>query len=385
MRMSRVKRGKKRKKRLLLCSVALFSLFIAGTLAYVGIGKPQEKKVENSNIDKGNEEINDREVIKKNESKEIIITAAGDCTLGNDSNFNRNTSFNKVIELSGNDYGYPMQNVKDIFANDDYTIVNLENVFTDSSNKRNKGPGIAFHFKGPKEYAKILTEGNIEGVTVANNHSFDYGEQGFKDTIKALDEEGIEYCGEDYKILKEIKGIKIGFLGYKAWSESEELKEEIKEDIEDLRKQGAKIVIPYFHWGIERDSKPNKVQVNLARHAIDSGADMVLGSHPHVMQSLENYKGKLIIYSLGNFSFGGNSNPSDKRTFMLQVKYKFENESLVGTEYKVIPATVSSVTNKNDYIPTTTDGQDSEKILNYLNQLSPTLNGEIKNDFWTIN
>ena len=153
----------------------------------------------------------------------------------------------------------------------------------------------------------------------------------------------------------------------------------------NLENQGAEVVIPYFHWGIERSYEPYDVQQNLARFAIDNGADAVIGSHPHVIQSMENYKGKLIAYSMGNFCFGGNSNPPDKRTFILQLKANIEDDKLVNFEYKVLPAMVSSRSDRNDYIPTLATGENKANILKTLNELSPTLNGNIKDEFFDMN
>lgn len=335
----------------------------------------ESKTVEQNIPENVNEEI---------EKREILITSAGDCTLGTDTNFGYEGSFTYELDIYNNDYSRIMSNVKNIFENDDYTIVNLETTFTESNLKADKGSGVVYHFKGPKEYVNILTSSSIEGVTVSNNHIYDYGEEGFKDTINTLTENNIDYCGEGYKILKEIKGIKIGFLGYQGWIDSNELRDTIREDIQELRENGAQIVIPYFHWGVEKLFEPIETQINLARYSIDNGADMVLGSHSHVIGTLENYKGKLIAYSLGNFSFGGNFNPSDKRTFILQSKFDLENDEIVKIQHKIIPALISSVEYKNDYIPTIADDKIKEEIISTLNELSPTIKGAITNDFFTL-
>ncbi|MGM9978710.1 MAG: CapA family protein [Clostridium sp.] len=335
----------------------------------------ESKTVEQNIPENVNEEV---------EKKEILITSAGDCTLGTDTNFGYEGSFTYELDIYNNDYSHIMSNVKNIFENDDYTIVNLETTFTESNIKADKGSGIVYHFKGPKEYVNILTSSSIEGVTVSNNHIYDYGEEGFKDTINTLTENNIDYCGEGYKILKEIKGIKIGFLGYQGWIDSNELRDTIREDIQELRENGAQIIIPYFHWGIESSFQPIETQINLARYSIDNGADMVLGSHSHVIGALENYKGKLIAYSLGNFSFGGNFNPSDKRTFILQSKFDFENDEIVKIQHKIIPALISSVEYKNDYVPIVASDEIKEEIISTLNEVSPTMKGAITNDFFTL-
>lgn len=380
------RKRRKRKERIIkktIMALTIISVGIVGTVyVYIDLSS---KKINYKKGDSNSEVIKEKDK-EITENKEIIITAAGDCILGTADALNKKTSFNEAMKASGNDYSFPMKNFYDIFSNDDYTMVNLENTFINESKnlKPEKEAGKKYYFKGPSEYSKILSEGSIEGVNIANNHIYDYGEIGFEDTLKALGDSNIEYFGEGYKVLKDIKGIKFGFLGYQGLKDTEELKEKIKEDIEELKIAGAKIIIPYFHWGQEKHNKFNETQRELGRYAIDLGADMVLGSHPNVIQGMENYKGKIIVYSLGNFSYGGNSNPKDKRTFVFQVKYKFQDENLVKTEYKVIPATVSSLTNKNDYSPKVAEGAEGEKILKDLNALSENLNGEIKNEFWEL-
>lgn len=382
MRKKRKKEEVFKRRRIAVISSLLFIVCCSGVVVFK-LNSDKDKSIDTSkNIDEKPSE-KPAEEVKKVEKKEVLITSVGDCTLGTDTNFGYSTSFNAEVANAGNDYSTIMKNVKDIFENDDYTLANLETTFTDAKEKKDKGAGTTFHFKGPKSFVNILTKGSIEGVTVANNHIYDYGKKGFEDTIQTLDEADVDYCGEGHKIIKEIKGIKFAFLGYQAWADTKEIREEIKSDIEDCRDEGATVVIPYFHWGIERAAKPYDVQTNLARFAIDSGADMVLGAHPHVIQSMENYKGKLIAYSLGNFSFGGNSNPSDKRALMLQSKFKFENDELKGIEYKVIPTSISSTSSRNDYRPTPYKSSTKEEVLKYVNSLS-NLNGKIDDEFFAL-
>jgi len=355
----------------------------------------EPKNINNFNVQKveANSEISDeiKEVTQENKredtivkepiKKTICISFAGDFTLGTDTKFAYDSSLPASFINSGINYSYFMQNVSSRFSQDDYTLVNLETTFTDSEVKAPKHGDIFYNFKGPKDYVRILTNGSIDGVTIANNHIYDYGKQGIKDTVNTLKKNNIDICGEGYKILKDIQGIKFGFLGYTGWEYSNELKTKIINDINELKNQGAEVVIPYFHWGIERSYEPYDVQQNLARFSIENGTNAVVGSHPHVIQSMEKYKGKLIVYSMGNFCFGGNSNPLDKRTFILQFKANMEDDKLVNFEYKVLPVMISSRSDKNDYIPTLATGENKTNILRTLNDLSPTLNGNIKSEF----
>lgn len=385
----RRKRRKRRKKIIFIIALCSFILITGGALTLKllkqsedkGINVAAEKKEEvKENIVEGTTPAPEPLV----EKKEIVISAAGDCILGTDDKFGYDMSFPAMLTNQNNDYGYFLSNVKNIFEEDDYTIVNLENPLTDEQVKADKGEGTVFHFKGPSEYTKILTSSSVEGVTIANNHIYDYGIEGYKDTVESLKNANLDFCGEGNVILTEVKGIKIGFLGYTGWSNDNALKEKIRADINNLRDQGAKIVIPYFHWGIERENIPYSVQTDLAHYAIDNGADLVLGSHPHVIQSIENYKDKLIVYSFGNFSFGGNFNPEDKRTFILQVKFNFLDNEMEDYAVKIISTSISSVDYRNDYKPTPMEGEAKTQFLKTINELSPTLNNKISDEFFLL-
>jgi len=375
-------------------SIIISILIVGGVGLYLkntkNINDANAKKLEANNEisyktkDTIDDEKKEEIIVKEPIKKAILISFAGDFTLGTDTKFAYDGSLPAAFINSGRKYSYFMQNVSSIFSKDDYTLVNLETTFTDSNDKAIKDGEVFYNFKGPKEYVNILTNASIDGVTIANNHIYDYGKQGIQDTVSTLKENNIDICGEGYKILKDIKGVKFGFLGYTGWEYSNGLKTQIVNDISELKKQGAKVVIPYFHWGIEKSYEPYDVQQNLARFAIDNGADAVIGSHPHVIQSMEIYKGKFIAYSMGNFCFGGNSNPPDKRTFILQIKANMEDDKLVRFEYKVLPAMVSSRSDKNDYIPTLAKGENKANILKTLNELSPSLNGNIRDEFFDI-
>ncbi|OOM82442.1 capsule biosynthesis protein CapA [Clostridium puniceum] len=376
----------------------IISILIVGGLAFYlkSTNSSINKKAKTNSEDEytakettelGKQEENTAKEVKKPEEpvkKTVLISFAGDFTLGTDTKFAYDSSLPAAFINSGKNYSYFMQNVSNIFSSDDYTLVNLETTFTDSNEKAPKDGEVFYNFKGPKEYVNILTKGSIEGVTIANNHIYDYGKQGITDTINVLKENNVDICGEGYKILRDIQGVKFGFLGYTGWEYSNALKTKISTDISQLRKEGAEVIIPYFHWGIERSYEPYDVQQNLARFCIDNGAEAVIGSHPHVIQSMESYKGKLIVYSMGNFCFGGNSNPPDKRTFILQAKANIEDNKFKSFQYKILPAMISSRNDKNDYIPTLAVGDNKANILKTLNELSPTLKGKIKDEFFAI-
>lgn len=382
----RLIRKKKKQRRIVLIGITM----IAIVFSLMGIFKLANNHNSKTNLEsKANSDskIDSENIAEKkpeNEKQEVLLSIIGDLTLGTDEKFGYENSLPQAFDSNNKDSSYFMKNVSSIFKSDDYTLGNLETTFTDLKIKAPKSGRVFFNFKGSKDYVNILKDSSIEGVTISNNHIYDYGNEGMKDTANVLQEKGIDVCGEDYKILKDVKGIKFGFLGYMGWNISDKLKDKIVNDIKDLRNEGAEVIIPYFHWGSESEYEAGKSQMDLARFTIDSGADAVIGSHPHVIQTMENYKGKLIAYSMGNFCFGGNFNPSDKRTIILQIKCNLENKKLNDMEYKVIPTMISSREDKNDYVPTIATNRKSE-ILKLLNDLSPTLNNKIKDEFFKLN
>ena len=292
----------------------------------------------------------------------VTISAIGDCTIGYDETFGQYNRFDQVYAANNRDPAYFFENVVDILSDDDLTIANLETVFTDAKKKADK----TYRFKGPPEYVKILEEGSVEVVNLANNHMFDYFQKGYEDTIETLNNSSVGYFGYDNRVIIDVKGIKVGLAGFHigggGWSGK---KKEITNALEALRPE-ADIVVISFHWGIEGNYRESGDQRSLAHYAIDNGADLVLGHHTHTLQPIETYKGKTIAYSLGNFCFGGNRNPKDKDTIILRQTFIFDPESLELLEMPepiIIPASVSSVKDRNDYRPTVVEGADAERVM----------------------
>ena len=297
----------------------------------------------------------------KKYTKTITISAVGDCTLGSDSRYN--SLFVSKYKEKGADYF--LKNVKSVFKKDDLTLVNLEGTLTGATTRANK----TFTFKGSTSYTKILTGSGVEAVNLANNHTMDYGQKGFDDTVAALKEAGIKYSGYSKIAYYKTKGIKIAMIGLSALSANTEsdIVKQTKDLIKKARDHGADIVITSFHWGVERDYYPNSRQVNIAKAAIDNGSDLVIGHHPHVLQGISMYKGKYIAYSLGNFCFGGNSNPSDKNTIILQVTYNLKDKKIISTSAKAIPCSLSGAKSCNDFQPKLLSGGEKTDLLKKLN------------------
>ena len=295
----------------------------------------------------------------------LTLSVVGDCTLGTDETFDYDTSLNAYYENYGADYF--LQNVRSIFSADDLTIANFEGTLTDSDEREDK----TFAFKAPASYASILSGSSVEAVNTANNHSHDYGDQGFDDTLAALDDAGIVHFGYDETAVMDIKGIKVGMVGIYELYDHLDREQQLKDNIAKVQADGAQLIVVIFHWGNETETVPDSNQTTLGRMAIDLGADLVCGHHPHVLQGIETYKGKNIVYSLGNFCFGGNSSPSDMDTMIYQQTFTIDADGVKNDNVtNIIPCSISSAAydGYNNYQPTPAEGDEATRILEKINE-----------------
>lgn len=238
------------------------------------------------------------------------------------------------------------------FSDADISMVNLENPFTEDGNAMDK----KFTFKAPPEYAKILINGGVDIVTIANNHIYDFGPIGLLNTLKTLGRKDIHYIGAGrnisearHPVIFYIKGLRIAYFAYYGTHKHSDsfpatvdsagtaLRQLpiIKEDILKYRKSVDYIIVN-FHWGEEKAQYPGNDQIYFAHQVIDFGADIIVGHHPHVLQGVELYQGKIIAYSLGNFIFGGNS-----RIYYDTAVLKLELQGKNSVKTSLIPVEVS--------------------------------------------
>lgn len=293
--------------------------------------------------------------------RQIVVTVGGDTTLGCTDNQRKSPDgFASVVEEKG--YAWPFSGMADVLAEDDLTIVNFEGTLTESEDKQEK----LFNFKGPAEYAEILTLGSVEAVNLANNHTIDYGDQGIADTVAALDSYGITHFGTQGTAVYEVRGVKIGLIGNTF--PYRDGKRDITSDVKALREAGCQIVIASFHWGSEYEPY-TRDQRNIGRAAIKAGADVVVGHHPHIIQPIELYEDTYILYSLGNLVFGGNTDPeaSSRDTFLAQLTFTVHEDGTVeGPALKILPMRVTAESQgKTDYRPVFVerDGDDYTRIM----------------------
>ena len=372
----------KRQKLLIATGIGIFVLVfililagIRGCSNYMSSRQAAAKKTVSMNASKDNSQKASSDSQNTDSSNATVsspvsltLSVVGDCTLGTDETFDYDTSLNAYYENYGADYF--LQNVKDIFSTDDLTIANFEGTLTDSDEREDK----TFAFKAPASYASILTGGSVEAVNTANNHSHDYGDQSFDDTLAALDDAGIVHFGYDETAVMDVKGIKVGLVGIYELYDHLEREQQLKDNIAKVKADGAQLIVVIFHWGNETETVPDSNQTTLGRIAIDEGADLVCGHHPHVLQGIETYKGRNIVYSLGNFCFGGNSSPSDMDTMIFQQTFTVTSEGVQADNVtNIIPCSISSADGYNNYQPTPASGDEASRIKSKIEERSAAI------------
>ena len=303
--------------------------------------------------------------ITVSDAKTVTITAVGDCTLGTDPSLAADTSFPAFQAVHGDSYFF--QNVRDILSQDDATIANFEGTLTTSDQRANK----KFTFKGDPAYTAILKDGSIETVTLANNHSMDYGEQGLKDTEDALIGAGIAWCNGNDIAYQELNGVKCAYIGIYAVENGLESLDQLKSAVKQAKAEDAQLVIVDFHWNSELVEEPNEDMVTLGHAAVDAGADLVVGSHSHIVSGIEKYNGKFIVYGLGNFCFGGNLHPRDMDAMMFRQTFTVTGDGAQKDDnIAIIPVSVSSDSSYNNYQPTPVSGSAADQIMQKINARS---------------
>ena len=261
-------------------------------------------------------------------------------------------------------YNYFFDKVGVIFRQDDLTIINLEGPLTTSKDMQS---GRNFNFRGKPSYVNILTGSSVEICNVANNHSLDFGMSGLKETAKVLTEAGIGVSGYDVAYTTEIKGVKITSLGFTQWDHKAS---EIKKACEKA-KENCDLLIVSQHVGRENYYDHTELAEKFAKAAIDGGADVVLGHHTHVFGGVEKYKGKYIVYSLGNFCFGGHGNPDDDDTMIFRQTFEISPDGKVSDGgIDIIPASVTTASGHNNFQPVVLEKKQGEALLKKIAKYS---------------
>ncbi len=300
----------------------------------------------------------------------VTMTFAGDCTIGCDIRWFKDArAFTNVIAQEGMDYPFAL--VRDVFEQDDLTVVNLEGVLADSD--EDIMGGRKYNFRGPTEYAKILKGASIELATLGNNHANDFSKTGIESTKAALTEAGVGWALNGDAFIFEKDGIRIGVLSYISNVFKRNL-DDLPEIVSTLKQEkGCAAVVLCLHAGVEYSFHRGREQRNLARKAIDAGIDLMIGHHPHVLQGVDVYNNRNIVYSLGNFCFGGNRHilSSQKHSMAVQVEMSFQDGIYAGQRMTILPAINTGTLDRNNYQPYWATGEQAREVMEIVQDDTP--------------
>lgn len=355
-------------KRIIISTILIIIIFLSAIfLSKLYFDKNSNIKEENNSLNSNTtnkKENYEKDKTNNSDTFSIKLSFAGDTMLANSRDITTPGSFNDYVNK--NETTYFFEKVNKIFKEDDYTILNLENVLTDQQLPEiTKNYEPAYWYKSKTSNVNILSSSSVEGVSVSNNHTSDYGEIGKQDTINAIVNADMQYG--DYNRIMYFKknNYRIAVICKGLWieSQSNEIINLIKEAEENSDYQ-----IVFFHGGTERIHQPEEWKIRATRKLIDNGADLVIGSHPHVIQPREIYNNKEIVYSLGNFCYGGNRAP-ENRTIIYQINLTIDNitNKLLKEESNIIPCYVYTG-NTNNYQPAPILEDDiKNKVIDFMN------------------
>lgn len=321
---------------------------------------PPDFSDSNPNTDETVVEEDNKTQLVVQEIDKLTILAAGDIMLDR-------TMF--LLAQRHNDFGYSFRMISSTLQQADLRVVNLEGPITtnkSTANIVNGGRGLSFTFS-PK-VTTTLKE-NFDVVSLANNHTTNFGFEGLEQTKKFLDEAGIEWFGDPnnratqkLSVIVEKKGFKIGFVGHHQLIEQGF--ENVIEEIKRIRPE-VDMLIAYPHWGHEYvTSTPSVLQKEEAYAMIDAGVDLIIGAHPHVIQPVELYKDRIIFYSLGNFVFDQYFSLETMQGLLLSLALEKDTENLT-TQISLIPVHINKQTQ-----PFVADTLERESVLSLVGQAS---------------
>lgn len=297
----------------------------------------------------------------------VTISFTGDVTLGCEERFRSDpATICGYVEKNG--YDWCMKYVKDIFEQDDLTVVNFEGVLADTKNGENTKK--AYRFRGMPDMAKVLTCSGIELCSLANNHTGDYGNGGLKSTKAALEAEGLYYFGDDEVYITEVKGIRIGFVSATSATVFRKNNAILDSIIRLKEDENCQLVVFCYHGGTEYGNYHDNSETDIATRAIRRGADVVVMHHPHVPFGLDVIGNRTVCYSLGNFCFGGNKEIRNQRALysaIAQFDFTFNDDGeYTGQTMRLIPCYTSSIYPDNNYQPYPVKGDDAAEVLRVI-------------------
>lgn len=300
---------------------------------------------------------------------EITLSMVGDNSFGTYPEAPKHLQFDYVFEKNKGDNQYVYKNSLPWFRSDDYTVINAESAFTTKTKAQDK----LWRIKSHPKYAAFLPASGIEAANLANNYTMDYFEAGYRDTLKAFKKQDVAVFNEGMPLIEQINDIETVFLGYDyRYRKSDD--SYLKNIVRDVKKYKRKdnLVIVNMHWGIEYMETPAFYQTKFGRAALDAGADIIIGHHPHRLQSVEKYKGKYIVYSMGDYAFGADPTLKSRQTAIFRLKFAKEGGAVVMKGLRIAPVLENSNGSEaeNNYQPLPVFGEKAREIVKELTRIS---------------
>ena len=303
--------------------------------------------------------------------KTVLMTFTGDCTIGSEEATRaKEDSFDSFVTKKG--YDYFLADFREMFSNDDLTVINFEGVLTDSRGQENNKK--RYRFRGPSDFVKVLTGSSVDVACLTNNHIADFGRQGEESTKKILEENGIAWFQGLQYYLYEKDGIRIAFVALENKIINTDY-ESVKKLLKNLKEtEGVNAIVVCWHTGLEYRGAHEDSTERMAKSLIGYGTDLVIMHHPHVLQGIQMINNRYVFYSMGNFVFGGNSairtekfkadkTVSSLYSMVVQIKMTFSNEGkYLGQQAVVYPVYTSSAAPVNNYQPFRVNAADGEAV-----------------------
>jgi poly-gamma-glutamate capsule biosynthesis protein CapA/YwtB (metallophosphatase superfamily) len=313
---------------------------------------------------------------------EITLTLVGDNSFGTYPETPEHLKFDHVFATNGGDNQYVFKNSLAWFKSDDYTIINAESAFTNATKAVNK----MWRIKSDPAHVAFLPASGVEAANLANNHTKDYFEVGYEETLKAFEDHHVSVFNDGMPLITTIGDIETIFLGYDCRM-SQQSPEFLARIVEEVRqyKRPDNLVIVNMHWGVEYRETPVEYQTDFGRNILDAGADIIIGAHPHRLESVELYNGKYIIYSMGDYAFGADPTLLSRMTAMFRLRFAKEHDIVVMKGMSIVPTLENSdgSTTENNYQPLPVFGKEAEDIVNELIRISaPVENGVTTYDYF---
>ena len=264
----------------------------------------------------------------------MTLDFVGDVLLAAENGYDGFWSFNQFAYETEPSYYFSA--MRDLFSSDDFTIANCENVFSDRAlDPVEKEGEFTYWYRSGTANAEIYPAGSIEIVSLANNHTLDYGPEGRDDTLAALREAGMTVVPEGHSVTLTKGNLRVGLLCISMYSEYQ------LTPITDWLAAASETTdyqIVYYHGGTERTFLPDEWRVRASHTMVDAGADLVIGNHPHFLQPAETYRGKRILYSLGDFLFGGaHTEQNGNRTAVYRLELTYADGVITEEQGALIP------------------------------------------------